>query len=588
MTTVSLTSTSLNVSLSGVGPQGQSGTPLNPIAYNFLDFAGNVSGTDVTTIAQNFLLWCQLKALSLSTATHDNLLQRLFVTAYFPRGKWILTCPLIVPEFVNLKCDGEFIRSRNSGGNSTSKFYNGDTTSNANYNLFFPTIITVPRAHVEPVNILGNADGTNKGSGLFCGKNWTVASATPSAPGTGYSVNDLLTLAQPSKNYYVAAQLTVTSVNGSGGVTGVSVANASLNGYALPPVLQQQQWTAANGFTGAIANGTQGQVFDVNGAFICSGGGGTGASFAVAWTPDWSNGSTLYNAGAFLVTDTLIGSVSINGIGTSFDSTFGPMYGFWPSSGNYEINHVEVSGGGNIGLYIRGASDIRANSLNAVDCITNMVVFSMGSFECPNVVLDTSTGGQFFAIDQTDGAILKIHCLMPPATAGTLANGYIGSIGTSSSGGGVCANLDIEVNATNGGTMAGVPMLHLSNTKGSKIKAYASNYGLGGTTNLNVINAVATFGANWDTSNIIEGAADNIAGILFNGTIPNCGIRVWDDYIKGWCMNNSIYEIYGSGAPTNGTTGANKAAVNSLYIDTASSNRYKNTNTIASPTWTAA
>lgn len=552
--------------------------------FNYTNYPGAESNTDSTTSLQNFLLWCQLQALSMETSTHDNLLQRMFVTAYIPRGKWVLTSPLIVPEFVNLKCDGEIIRSRNPNGNANLMYYDGDTTQNANYNLYFPAVISVPRSHIEALNILGNADGSNKGSGLFCGKNWTIASAAISSAGRGYSVSDVLTFAQPSKNYYVAAQVTVDSVDSRGAITGVTLSNAGA--YALPEKLQRRQWTAANGFTGDIANGTPGRVFDAAGAFVTSGGTGSGATFLATWTPDWDGVNSLYNSGAFLVTDTLIGSVSMSGIGTSFSSTFGPMFGFWPTSGNYEINHVEVVGG-NVGLYIRGASDIRANTLNAVDCSTNMAVFAIGSFECQNIVLDTCISQKFFSIDQCDGAMLKIHCLMPPATDGVLGTGFVGQIGSSSSGSGQTnANLDIEVNCTNCGTTSGAPMLQLAYTKGSRVKAFVSNYGLGGVANHNKINAVATFGTGWDTSNVIEGTADGITGSLFNGSIPGCGIRIWDDAAGGWCMNQSIYQIYGSGAPTDGTTGANKAAPNSEYIRTDAANRYINTNTLASPTWT--
>ena len=50
-----------------------------------------------------------------------------------------------------------------------------------------------------------------------------------------------------------------------------------------------------------------------------------------------------------------------------------------------------------------------------------------------------------------------------------------------------------------------------------------------------------------------------------------------------------VLPILGSGAPTNGTsgTGVGKAGPGSLYVDYASGTWYVNTNTKASPTWTA-
>lgn len=54
--------------------------------------------------------------------------------------------------------------------------------------------------------------------------------------------------------------------------------------------------------------------------------------------------------------------------------------------------------------------------------------------------------------------------------------------------------------------------------------------------------------------------------------------------------NNVIEPSFGpllfAGAPTNGTTYANKAAKGCLLIDTTNGILYINTNTQASPTWT--
>src|SRR5229473_1694125 len=52
--------------------------------------------------------------------------------------------------------------------------------------------------------------------------------------------------------------------------------------------------------------------------------------------------------------------------------------------------------------------------------------------------------------------------------------------------------------------------------------------------------------------------------------------------------NAVLVPLQGAGAPTNGTsgTGAGKAGVGSLYIDTTAGVWYTNTNTKASPTWT--
>ncbi len=61
----------------------------------------------------------------------------------------------------------------------------------------------------------------------------------------------------------------------------------------------------------------------------------------------------------------------------------------------------------------------------------------------------------------------------------------------------------------------------------------------------------------------------------------------WDTYLR-FVHSIQIPRI-GTGAPTNGTsgTGAGSAGPGSVYIDYATGNWYMNTNTKASPTWTA-
>lgn len=51
-----------------------------------------------------------------------------------------------------------------------------------------------------------------------------------------------------------------------------------------------------------------------------------------------------------------------------------------------------------------------------------------------------------------------------------------------------------------------------------------------------------------------------------------------------WCPVSRIWQ--NAGAPVNGTTFANKAAIGDLLIDTTNKKVYTNTNTLASPTWT--
>src|SRR5262249_27006334 len=90
-------------------------------------------------------------------------------------------------------------------------------------------------------NYLGNwklvlVDNTPGGTGtlnswslnpISVAANFSVASATPSAPGIGYAVGDVLTLV--GGLFVTPAQLQVTQVNGAGGITGVAFNNAGIS-----------------------------------------------------------------------------------------------------------------------------------------------------------------------------------------------------------------------------------------------------------------------------------------------------------------------------------------------------------------------
>lgn len=74
--------------------------------------------------------------------------------------------------------------------------------------------------------------------------------------------------------------------------------------------------------------------------------------------------------------------------------------------------------------------------------------------------------------------------------------------------------------------------------------------------------------------------------------IKQLGTRIFGRIILTGALElpNNVQIIRGSGAPTNGTsgTGAGYAGPGSLYIDYTNAVTYQNTNTKASPTWSAA
>jgi hypothetical protein len=118
------------------------------------------------------------------------------------------------------------------------------------------------------------------------------------------------------------------------------------------------------------------------------------------------------------------------------------------------------------------------------------------------------------------------------------------------------------------------------------------------------------FGVGVDSSCVIEGVIDQIAGPACIGNVSStgCDVRIWDAGYNGSANTNpaggtnpcptnwpggragpfGTYEIKAPGAPTNGTTGtgAGKAGPGSTYMNITNGTLYRQTGTLASPTWT--
>lgn len=204
---------------------------------------------------------------------------------------------------------------------------------------------------------------------------WTVSSFALGAGGSGYSVNDILTCAQPSLSPYIAATCAVSSINGSGAITGINTTPTNAGAYALPPLLQAQQWTPANGFS----------AFDKNGNFLTTGGTGTGATLTPVWAPDWSNGNSSYYMGSGgLIADTILQYIRVMQVPQATDATYGDMNALRLFGLNFDIDAVQVQGGQN-GINFLFAADVRATRLNTVGAVNGLVISNAS-----NIVADGS------------------------------------------------------------------------------------------------------------------------------------------------------------------------------------------------------
>jgi hypothetical protein len=529
---------------------------------NYLEYnpAGMDSFADQTTQLQNWLLYCQLYRKNLKNYTgDDDQLQRDTIKAVLPAGIYNISCPLIIPEFVELEMNGGSLQRLGNVGGTVTNFYTGDTTSKALVNLYQPAVICVVNGHCSELNVMCNPDGVHAGSGFYAGKNWvTIGTPTIAAPGTGYRIGDSLFPDDPSLNPYFGPGLVVSAINGSGGVTGVTVSYQG--SYALPPVLQQMQWTAANGYN----------VFDLAnaGAYLTTGGNGTGASVNLTFAPDWQTGNTVYNGGRQSIGDTTLGKIRVNDVGTSTDATYGSTFGIWLANLNFHANEL-TSNGGDVGVMFQNGTDIHVDFINPVGANTSIKIIGGGSIECPNCVYDTAAAA-YIDIDEITASLNFSAQCINPITSPTLTSGYGFRIGANSTA--ISVGVDLKINFIDCGTNAGVPCGYVSHIAGSKIDVKVTNKTVGGGNGTRLFSHLFDFGAGVDTSNEIRGSFDwgsQTPGNLFGSTSPpGCGIRIWNANVNGQGVGGYVneygnYEIKGAAAPTTGTWTIGDKIINS-------------------------
>jgi hypothetical protein len=604
-------------------------------SFNFGEIWDTEANYDAWPKLQAFLLYCQSMALAMKNTNLDNNCYRMSVTAYLPRGSYLVSQPLVVPEYVNLHTDGVIVRTPYTGDQSN----NGTTSTTGSFyaatakaeGQFLPTVIVTPRAHASRLNVyVGNSNINFRGSGIAIGKTWQAQVGQPctiGSAGNSYSVGDLIVLVQPSLSTYWNWVAQVTSVNAAGGVTGATV--YITGGYGLPPALQVQQWTPANGFN----------VFDPAnpGCFLQqiayradfkTPSPGTGATLAPTWTPDFIGGQ--YNIGATIQTDTLIGHINVSGfVPPLYSPTYGGTFAVLISGLNGIIDEIEVLGG-NDGVYCRFANDWRITTMNCVGAGCALEFYGCGSIECPNVVFDTC--GAALLINQSDRIQVRglaffeqANLVQPYAFPASLQNsstqGFTGysalQIGQSSTSTYPNAHLDVSLTLVNMGglpastissqTLVGTAIasqsprampytMTLSYTFASRFDLRVTNIGeQGGQATLLPTSGFVCFGQMVDSSNEIRGTIDGpgfVTGPAASCTTghgwPACSIRIWDAVANGWQGAGGTYDLTGSGAPVSGTsgTGVGKASIGSMYRDLVGPGLYMQTGPVTSPVWT--
>lgn len=549
---------------------------------HFSDFVDPSSTADKTTAFQNWFLFGNLVALTLKNTSLDNVLLRTSVKMYGSRGSIHVFCPIVIPEYVEYEGQASHVRmcDGSTGGVAT---YTGDTTTKACNLIYQPLFTVVGRAHVSKIDIYCNPDGNtaHQGSGIVFGKNWVPSAVTLQSSGTGgYAVNDVLTLANPSVSPYAGAVVTVNTVDGSGNILTYTLTTPGA--YALPAVLQTQQWTSAAGFN----------VFDNSGNYKTTGGTGRGATFSITWTSDFVSGS--YYSGISLIFDTSIGNIRCQAVGTTFSGTYGAVFGALFASLNHTINGEVQVVGGSVGTFFQ-SNDTRINILNPVQSAAGLQFFGGGSIECPNVVIDSPLQTAM-DLDHGTGYMLRGRAftnlsLTPsrPGTPGPITIGQHSSV----VGSGHYIDMVLDAMGTYYANTVN-PAVILKNICQSTfdLKVVQGNGGTNPYTS-HLLNQFAQIETGVDLPSItLKGSINNASGALFidgSGTAigPACHVDVWDGSITGYAKTYGTYEIYNNGAPTNGTlgTGVNKAWKASQLFDISAGNMYLNQGSATSLTW---
>lgn len=526
--------------------------PQNPFIgylsfYDYYPAGAKDSTADITTQVQNFLLYCQRMALSLKNSSLDNLIQRSWVKAKLPRRNYYVSCPIIVPELVDLDMDGYFVRVGSSG--TITNFYTGDTTTKALANLIMPTVIIVPRGHSSNCNILCNSNGTDRGSGRVVGKTWVInTTATVTQKGSGYIVGDILTAANPSKPYYTPAQYRVTSVDGGGGITGIT---CTVGGnYALPPVLQLKQWTTANGFPGII---------DSHGNLSVSGGTGSFASIAPTWISDWGttgSGNTYYTGAGGIVTDTHLGRSSIQQSQRLLDPTYGGTFIDQYSNLNHHMNE-QSSESGEYALLMHFLSDTVIDIARPVNMGVALQMYHCTSVYVKHIVCDTPLsdapviGFDGCSTVEVRGSIFK-RVVQNSPVLGPVAI----SIGQFNAAGVYNNGVKVEM-LLRGAGVGGWGSFIIGHCPAVMVQ-YSSNYDV----NLQITNREPTWVGQYPRvayfaqfgpfvgPGRLRGNIDGAYGTLFVGTIPQAAdIDVWDGEV---CLHPATETITIGGTGTSG------------------------------------
>lgn len=232
----------------------------------------------------------------------------------------------------------------------------------------------------EVGDTLSVSGGTASQASILSVASVQLRTATASTAGTGYAVNDTVTFS--GSGYTTSVILTVTSINGGGGITGVNITQAG-------------QYTGTPSPTGPLAP-------------TSTSGGGTSSQFTLTWGV---NTVTVSTPGDYTIYPT--NPVSTTG-GSGGGATFNLTPGFLTSS-SFSVN----AGSGAVVVHIPASPN---NTLTGVINQINNVGFPSGpivaSATSNNQLVLTNTNGTSFTVQDLSGTPLNSSGIYAGVTFG--------------------------------------------------------------------------------------------------------------------------------------------------------------------------
>lgn len=488
--------------------------------YDYCD-AQNItrpsSLTDQTALVQDFLMWAQRLwyAQKASTGFDNLLMSAAGIRARLPFRPYI-TSPIIVPDRVRLDTPLGMALGTVTGGALTD-FYQGDPTAQqkALINPCLPMLMIAPGGAYDDVS-LNNNNGVIECSGMVVGKDWTPSAVAVANGGTGYQVGDLIYPPFPHKGGYTQPVFSVASAPG-GVVTAVTIVTAG--SFGLPLAAMVRYWTAANGYTGGIANGAPGGVFDGSGNFITrTNGAGSGLTITMDWIKDFAGGGSDFRRGSGVQGHYRCGDFMCKGMnGGTSHATYGKSFGWTATGLQMSCGAIDTQG-----AYYGIDSQITDFHPTKMTPVSAAVPFSMrhsSSADCPAVTLDTWDVNAMM-LDNLNNVQLsgKIFHNTTQAALATAEPIQIGSRTASAANTNVNLQLNFQITAMDA-MAASAPAMFVDYVRDSRIKIELVNKKRDGTVATFPLNKLVRFGPNLSEL-VIEASFDDQVVALSDTVVP--------------------------------------------------------------------